>query len=197
MRETVTIVAPVHNEEQNISFFIERIQNVFLDLDFDYRIIFVDDGSSDNSFQDLERHCKNNLQLQTIKLSRNFGHQNAVSCGLQYAKGDCTIIIDTDLQDPPEVIPALLALWRKGYKNVYGVRRSRAGESSFKKITAKLFYRLLNKLTDFPIPLDTGDFRLIDKVIVNELNLMREEFRFLRGGAHVKRAAGRCRYHRL
>jgi len=180
-KKTLTVVAPVHNEVLNLETFTKRTTEVFSHLNYDLELIFVDDGSRDDSFKVLTDLSSINDCVTVIKLSRNFGHQNAVTCGLTFATGQAVVIIDADLQDPPELIPKLVEEWEAGYKNVYAVRKSRAGESQFKKNTAKMFYRFLNKISEYPIPLDTGDFRLIDKAIVAALNQMPEENRFLRG----------------
>jgi dolichol-phosphate mannosyltransferase len=180
-RKSISVVAPVHNEALNLVVFNERLTEVFANLEYELEMIFVDDGSRDESFAVLMELASKNPNLRAIKLTRNFGHQNAVSCGLAFATGCAVVIIDADLQDPPELIPRLIEEWKKGYKNVYAVRRSRAGESKFKEYTAKFFYRVLSKISDYPIPLDAGDFRLIDRQVVVALNQMPEENRFLRG----------------
>jgi dolichol-phosphate mannosyltransferase len=146
-----------------------------------FEIIFVNDGSRDNSFLELVKLSKEDARVKYINFSRNFGHQIAVTAGLDKTKGDAVVIIDGDLQDPPEVIPEMYAKHKEGFEVVYGQRLKRKGESFFKKITAKYFYRILKKITNVNIPVDTGDFRLIDRKIVNDLKNMPEQNKFLRG----------------
>ncbi len=144
-------------------------------------MILVDDGSQDGSTEQIRELAKNDKRVKPIIFARNFGHQIAVTAGLDYSRGDAVVIIDADLQDPPEVILDLIAKWREGYQVVYAVRGEREGESWFKTFTASFFYRLIQSITDVNIPLDTGDFRLMDRKVVDVLNSMHEKHRFLRG----------------
>lgn len=147
----------------------------------EWELLFIDDGSNDGSTDMIRRLAMDDTHVRPVIFARNFGHQIAVTAGLDYSRGDAVIIIDSDLQDPPEVIPDLIAKWREGFEVVYAVRAEREGETWFKLLTAKLFYRLIYKITDVDLPLDTGDFRLVDRKVVNVLNQMREHHRFLRG----------------
>lgn len=146
-----------------------------------FELILVDDGSTDGSFEIIEKLAKHDSRVTGIKLSRNFGHQNAVTCGLHRAKGSAVVIIDSDLQDPPRVIVDLVEKWNLGYKNVYAVRELRKGETRFKRLSAKVYYRFINLLSDHKIPNDTGDFRLIDRQLLDTFMNMKEENRYLRG----------------
>jgi dolichol-phosphate mannosyltransferase len=177
--QLITIVSPVHNEEENILEFTSRISDALKHEDWE--LILIDDGSTDKSHDLICEIAKNNPRVKPIKLSRNFGHQPAISCGIALAEGAAVVIMDSDLQDPPEVIPQFIEKWREGFDVVYGQRNSRKGESFFKKVTAKLFYRFLNSLSDTDLPLDTGDFRLLDKKVVEAVNSMTEKNRYLRG----------------
>jgi dolichol-phosphate mannosyltransferase len=177
----LSIVVPVLNEASNLQFFYERTVASLLNSDLNFEILFIDDGSTDNSFEVIDNLALSDERVVGYKLSRNFGHQNAVTCGLHISKGDAVVIIDADLQDPPELIPQLVSKWREGFKNVYCVREKRKSESYFKKITARIYYLLLAKISDYPIPINTGDFRLIDRQLLNALIEMKEENRFLRG----------------
>jgi polyisoprenyl-phosphate glycosyltransferase len=204
----LSVVIPCFNEAQVLPKTYERLAAVLDEAgETDREVIFVDDGSSDETFRLLCDLQKKHDDVRVLGLSRNFGHQMAVTAGLEEASGDATVIIDADLQDPPEVIGEMLAKWGEGFQVVYGVRDSRAGETRFKLLTAKLFYRLINRLSDTPIPSDTGDFRLLDRSVVDALMEMPERDRFLRGmvswigfrqcGVHYRReprAAGRSKY---
>lgn len=178
---TFSVIAPIFNEADSLPEFIARTNAVMKKLGESYEFIIVDDGSKDQSADVLQRHAARDKHIRPILFARNFGHQIAVTAGMDYARGLAVILIDADLQDPPEVIPELVANWRDGFEVVYAVRRQRKGESFFKKITASFFYRLINRITDIDIPLDTGDFRLLDRRVVDVLNNMREHHRFLRG----------------
>jgi dolichol-phosphate mannosyltransferase len=175
------VVAPVFNEADSLPEFIARTNAVMKKLGETWELIIVDDGSKDQTADILVRHAARDKHIRPILFARNFGHQIAVTAGMDYARGLAVILIDADLQDPPEVIPELVANWRDGFEVVYAVRRKRKGESFFKKISAAFFYRLINRITDIDIPLDTGDFRLMDRHVVDVLNGMREHHRFLRG----------------
>lgn len=176
-----SIVAPVWNEAESLPEFIARTTAVMKKLGETYELVLVDDGSKDHTPEIILQHALEDKHIRPVLFARNFGHQIAVTAGMDYARGQAVVLIDGDLQDPPEVIPELIANWRDGYEVVYAVRRKRKGESFFKKITASFFYRLINRITEIDIPLDTGDFRLMDRRVVDVLNQMREHHRFLRG----------------
>ncbi len=146
-----------------------------------WEIILIDDGSTDDSADLIRQHAAQDARVKPVIFARNFGHQIAVTAGLDYSQGDAVVIIDSDLQDPPEVILDLISKWKEGFQVVYAVRAEREGESWFKLFTASLFYRLITSITEVKIPLDAGDFRLLDRKVVNVLNQMRERHRFLRG----------------
>ena len=177
----ISIVVPLYNEEKNIRLMHARLVSSILKITSNFEIIYVNDGSNDNSFLELLKLSNEDERVKYINFSRNFGHQIAVTAGLDYSKGAAVVIIDGDLQDPPEVIPEMYALYKEGFEVVYGQRLIRKGESFLKKITAKYFYRILKKITNINIPVDTGDFRLIDRKIVNDLKNMPEQDKFLRG----------------
>jgi len=178
----VSIIIPCYNEEEIINETILRINATCDDLkDYRFELIFVDDGSQDRTLSILETTVQSRHQTRILSFSRNFGHQLAVTAGVDAANGSAVIIIDADLQDPPELIRDMLGQWRIGNDVVYGVRRTREGESAFKIASARQFYRLLNHLSDIPIPLDTGDFRLMDRKVVDVLKSMPERHRFVRG----------------
>jgi glycosyltransferase involved in cell wall biosynthesis len=177
----LSVVVPVYNEEKSIQLMYDRLVFSITGITTNFEIIFVNDGSKDNSISELVRLSYEDPRVKYIDFSRNFGHQIAVSAGLDFAKGAVVVIIDGDLQDPPEVIPEMYAKHKEGYEVVYGQRSKRKGDSFFKKITAKYFYRILKRITNVNIPLDTGDFRLIDRKIVNDLKNMPEQNKFLRG----------------
>lgn len=178
---TVSIVVPCYNEQEGIHACHERLTQVLAGLAESYEIIYVDDGSRDKTAEILHEIHAEDPHAVIVQLSRNFGHQPAVTAGLSASLGRAVVIIDADLQDPPELIPEMLALWRSGYKVVYGIRHTRAGETAFKLWTAKAFYRMINSLSDVEIPLDTGDFRLIDRIVVDVFLSMPERHRLLRG----------------
>ena len=177
----LSIVVPVYNEEKSIRLMYDRLLASITVISHNFEIIFVNDGSRDNSFLELVKLSKEDSRVKYINFSRNFGHQIAVTAGLDYSKGAAVVIIDGDLQDPPEVIPEMYAKHKEGFEVVYGQRLKRKGDNFFKKITAKYFYRILKKITSINIPLDTGDFRLIDQKIVKDLKNMPEQNKFLRG----------------
>ncbi len=176
-----SVVVPVYNEEEVINVTYKRLKDVMDGLDITYEIIFVNDGSRDRTRELAMEICKNDKNIKFIDFSRNFGHQTAITAGMDYASGDAVVVIDADLQDPPEVIPEMLEKWREGYDVVYGQRVKRQGETFFKKVTAKIFYRTLNRLTDVEIPVDTGDFRLIDRKVCEALKKVDEKNRYIRG----------------
>jgi len=178
---TLSVVIPIYNEEEIIQELYKRLKEAVSTITNDYELIFVNDGSKDQSFAQLLKLTKLDNNVFYINFSRNFGHQKAVTAGLDNCRGKAVVIIDGDLQDPPELIPALYKKHREGYEVVYARREERKGESFFKKITAKLFYRTLRKMTNIDIPVDTGDFRLIDRKVVDYLKKMPEQNKFLRG----------------
>ena len=180
-RPMYSVVAPIHNEEGNLPIFYERLTAVMEGLGEPYELVLVNDGSHDNSYRLLRDLHERDPRVVVIDFSRNFGHQIAISAGLDHARGDAVAIIDSDLQDPPEVIAELVARWRAGAEVVYAQRRSRLGETRFKLLTAAAFYRLIGRLTSIDIPRDTGDFRLLDRKVVDTLVRMREHHRFMRG----------------
>ena len=178
----ISVIVPCYNEEQVIVETNRQLLATLAGLEgFRFELVYVDDGSSDSTFELLREMHLADERVRVVRLSRNFGHQLAVSAGLEHVSGDAAIIIDADLQDPPEVIPEMVARWRDGYHVVYGMRTERAGETAFKLWTAKLFYRLINRLSKVQIPLDVGDFRLIDRRVIDVLLAMPERDRFLRG----------------
>lgn len=178
---TFSIVAPNFNESQTIPEFYRRVCATMDALGEPWELVWVDDGSTDDSADKIRLIATQDPRVRKVIFARNFGHQIAVTAGLDYSRGQAVIIMDSDLQDPPEVIPELIAKWREGFEVVYAIRTEREGETWFKLFTASLFYRLIYRITDVKIPLDTGDFRLLDRKVVNVLNQMRERHRFLRG----------------
>ena len=177
----ISVVIPVYNEEANIAALYDRLRSVLDAMSVSYELIFVNDGSRDRSLNLLLALAARDKHLVYIDLSRNFGHQVAVTAGLDAARGDAVVIIDADLQDPPELIPRLYDKLPDGYEVVYAKRRSRRGESLAKKLTARLFYRILTAITRISIPVDTGDFRIISRKVVEGLKRMPEQHKFLRG----------------
>ncbi len=179
---TFSVVVPVYNERENLPELYRRVRAVMESLGEPWELVPVDDGSTDGSTEYLrELRKKDPEHVRPVILARNFGHQLAVTAGLDYARGRAVILMDADLQDPPEVIPQLVEKWREGYDVVYAVRQRREGESWFKRATAALFYRFIRRITEVPIPVDTGDFRLMDRKVVDVLRRMRERHRFIRG----------------
>jgi len=180
-RPVFSVVAPVYNEEETLPVFYERMTAVMEGLGEPYELVLINDGSRDGSYRALCALRDDDPRVVVVDFSRNFGHQIAISAGLDYARGEAVIIIDSDLQDPPEVIPELAATWRRGAEVVYAQRRGRPGETRFKLLTAAAFYRLIRRLTSVDIPRDTGDFRLLDRKVVDTLVAMKEHHRFMRG----------------
>ncbi len=176
-----SIIAPIYNESQSLPELYRRVREVMDSTGEPWELILVDDGSTDGSTEIIRQFSASDKRVRPVIFARNFGHQLAVTAGLDYARGGAVVIIDADLQDPPEVILDLIAKWREGYEVVYAVRGEREGESWFKLATASLFYRIIYRITDVKIPLDTGDFRLLDRKVVDVLRQMRERHRFLRG----------------
>ena len=179
----VSVVIPMYYEEQVAEECYKRTSKVLKEISdkYSHEIIFVNDGSKDRTLSILEEIAKKDEHVKIISFSRNFGHQAAVTAGLKYVTGDAIVIIDADLQDPPELIPEMLKKWEEGYEVIYGKRKTREGESAFKLLTAKAFYSTLNKLSDVEIPKDTGDFRLVDRKVVDVINSLPEHNKFLRG----------------
>lgn len=180
-RPVLSVVAPVFNEEETVAAFVERVTDVLNQLDMSYELVLVNDGSRDRSLQVMRELQAHDRHIRIVDFSRNFGHQIAISAGLDYARGQAVVIIDSDLQDPPEVIDELVQKWRSGAEVVYAQRRNRSGETRFKLLTADAFYRLMRRITSVDIPHNTGDFRLLDRKVVNALIEMREHHRFMRG----------------
>lgn len=176
----ISVVCPIFNEEGNVPELVRRINEAVAPLGIPFEIILVNDGSLDRTLP-VARSLLRSYQLRVVNLSRNFGHQIAATAGIDVAKGEAVILMDGDLQDPPELIAQFIGKWREGYDVVYAIRRSRKGESAFKLSTAKLFYRVTRRLTNVSIPVDTGDFRLMSRRVVDALRQTREKHRFLRG----------------
>jgi dolichol-phosphate mannosyltransferase len=176
-----SIIAPIYNEIDNIPELYPRIRDVMDKTGEKWELIMVDDGSRDGSTDLIRDLHAQDPRIRPVIFARNFGHQIAVTAGLDYSRGEAVIIIDADLQDPPEVILEMIQKWREGYEVVFAVRSEREGETWFKEFTARTFYRIIYRITDVDIPLDTGDFRLLDRKVVEVMNQMRERHRFLRG----------------
>ncbi|MBK8026371.1 MAG: glycosyltransferase family 2 protein [Chloroflexi bacterium] len=176
-----SIVAPIYNEEGNIELLHQRIAEVMGSTGESWELIMVNDGSTDRSPELIDAAAARDKRIRILHFARNFGHQIAVTAGIDHAGGDAVVLIDADLQDPPEVILQMIEQWKAGFEVVYAVREHREGESWFKLMTAKLFYRVIYRITDVKIPLDTGDFRLMDRKVVDALKSMREHNRFIRG----------------
>ncbi len=181
MEPTFTVIVPVYNERDCLDELHLRMSKVMEQTGESWELILVDDGSSDGSTDMIRKLAKTDKHVRSVIFARNYGHQIAVTAGMDYSRGKAVVVIDADLQDPPEVIPELIAKWREGYEVVYAVRAEREGETWFKLKTASLFYRMIYKITDVKIPMDTGDFRLLDRKVVKVMNSMRERQRFLRG----------------
>jgi len=176
-----SIIIPIYNEEQNIERLHKRLSDVMSKITPDYELLFINDGSVDQSLVMILKLAQQDQRIKYINFSRNFGHQIAVTAGLDFVQGENVVIIDADLQDPPELIESMYKKKLEGYEVVYAKRRKRKGENFMKLFTAKLFYRILGKITSISIPVDTGDFRLIDKKIIEVLRQMPEQNKFLRG----------------
>ena len=179
----ISVVIPVYFEEEVVGECYTRTKRVLESLKskYEYEIIFVNDGSKDKTLDILEEISEEDNSVKVISFSRNFGHQAAVTAGLKYATGDAVVIMDADMQDPPEVIEQMISLWEQGNEVIYAKRKTRKGETKFKLLSATMFYRILNGLSDVDIPKDTGDFRLADKKVVEVINSMPEHNKFLRG----------------
>lgn len=180
-KPTYTIIAPIYNEIDNIQALYARVCEVMDSTGESWEFVMIDDGSSDGSTAAILELNKKDNKIVPVIFARNFGHQIAVTAGLDYSQGDAVVIIDADLQDPPEVILDLIQKWKEGYEVVYATRSKREGESWFKIFTASAFYRLIQRITDINLPTDTGDFRLLDRKVVDVMGGMREKHRFLRG----------------
>jgi len=199
MSVTYSIIAPIYNEIESLPLLHRRVTEVMESTGKPWELILVDDGSTDGSTEKIRELAAADKHIRPVIFARNFGHQIAITAGWDYARGDAVVIIDADLQDPPEVILDLAKKWQEGYEVVYAVRAEREGETWFKKFTASMFYRLIYRITDVKIPVDTGDFRLMDRKVVDVLKQMKERHRFPRGmsawvgfkqiGVEYKRAA--------
>ncbi|MCL4529245.1 MAG: glycosyltransferase family 2 protein [Chloroflexi bacterium] len=181
MKIVYSIIAPIYDEIDNLSELHRRITKVMDAAGQPWELVLVDDGSTDGSTEKIRELAKVDAHVRPVIFARNFGHQIAITAGWDYARGDAVVIIDADLQDPPEVILDLAEKWKEGYEVVYAVRGEREGESWFKKFTASMFYRIIYRITDVKIPVDTGDFRLMDRKVVDVLKQMPERHRFPRG----------------
>ena len=178
----ISLIVPMYYEERVVNECYKRLTEVLQKLEnYDYEIIFINDGSKDKTLELLEEIATKDNKIKILSFARNFGHQAAVTAGLKHVSGDAIVIIDADLQDPPEIIPDMLKFWEEGNQVIYGKRKTRKGESAFKLLTAKMFYNTLNALSDVEIPKDTGDFRLVDRQVVDVVNSFPEHNKFLRG----------------
>jgi polyisoprenyl-phosphate glycosyltransferase len=182
-RPLISVVSPVYQEERGIAEFNRRLANAVAPLEdtFDLEVVYVDDGSTDQSLELLRKIAADDDRITVVALSRNFGHQVALSAGVDHARGECVVVIDSDLQDPPEVIPEMVRRWQEGCKVVYGVRTNRSGETRFKLWTSNLYYGVLDRVSEVPLPRQAGDFRLLDRVVVDTLARMPERNRYVRG----------------
>lgn len=181
MEKLLSLVVPAFNEEEAMEQSFERTYRAMSSIGYPFEIIYIDDGSRDRTWEIISRLAREHEEVKALRFSRNFGHQLAVTAGMDEAKGDAVIIMDADLQDPPEVIADMVKAWEQGADIAYGKRMHRKGETAAKKFTAWCYYRLLNFMSAYPIPLDTGDFRLLDKAVADEFRVLREHNRFLRG----------------
>ena len=181
MKKLLSLVVPAFNEEEAMEQSFERTYRAMSSIGYPFEIIYIDDGSRDRTWEIISRLAREHEEVKALRFSRNFGHQLAVTAGMDEAKGDAVIIMDADLQDPPEVIADMVKAWEQGADIAYGKRMHRKGETAAKKFTAWCYYRLLNFMSAYPIPLDTGDFRLLDKAVADEFRVLREHNRFLRG----------------
>ncbi len=178
----ITILIPAYNEEESLPFLYEKLSSVASELsNYEWEFLFVNDGSKDNTLEQLQNLRINDKRVNYVDLSRNFGKEIAMLAGFDFATGDCMIILDADLQDPPELIPEMIKYWEEGYDDVYAKRRTREGESFMKKFTSKLYYAILQKMTSIPIQRDTGDFRLLDRKCIEALKQIRESQRYTKG----------------
>ncbi|MCI0876608.1 MAG: glycosyltransferase family 2 protein [Chloroflexi bacterium] len=201
-KPTFSVVGPVYDEVETLRDFYDRVRAAMEAIGEPWELVLVDDGSTDGTSEIIRDLAFDDIRVRPVLFSRNFGHQIAVTAGLDFSRGQAVVIIDTDLQDPPELISELVEKWRAGYEVVYAVRTEREGESWFKRATASAFYRVINRITEVEIPPDAGDFRLLDRKVVNALKTMREHHRFPRAmtawvgfrqiGIPYKRAARRA-----
>jgi dolichol-phosphate mannosyltransferase len=181
MKPVYSVIVPVFNETGCLEELHRRVSEVMEKTGESWELVLVDDGSTDGSTEMIHNFAQTDFHVRPVIFARNYGHQLAVTAGMDYSRGQAVIVIDADLQDPPEVMLDLIAKWREGYEVVYAVREEREGESGFKLFTASLFYKVIHKITDIKIPMNTGDFRLLDRKVVDVMNTMREHQRFLRG----------------
>lgn len=179
--QSLSIVIPCYNEQEVLPELSRRLTGVLSELHIPYEIVLVDDGSKDATWSMMQACQMQDLHFKVVRLSRNYGHQTALTCGLDQARGEVVVVMDADLQDPPELLQEMLEKWRQGYDVVYGKRRERRGESVSKRFFAFAFYRVFKRVTGFELPQDTGDFRLMDRRAVNALQALRERHRFIRG----------------
>ena len=181
MKPIYSVVIPVYNEEEVIPEAYRRLNTVMRSMETPYELIFVNDGSRDQTAQIVADIVRIDPHVRLINFARNFGHMPAITAGMEYAQGEAIIIIDADMQDPPEVLPDMAALWQAGYDVVYGKRKERKGESFFKQWTAKAFYRFINSMVPIDLPIDTGEFRLMDRKVCDAVNRLGEKHRYMRG----------------
>lgn len=181
-KKLVTILVPAYNEEEVLNMLYDRLKSLMdSNTNYDFEVLLVNDGSKDNTLKVIQDLRKNDKRICYLNLSRNYGKETAMIAGLDYCKGDCVVIIDADLQDPPELIPEMLKYWEEGYDDVYAKRKSRKGESFLKKFTSKMYYKTLQNVTKIEIQKDTGDFRLLDRRCVEALKQLRESERYTKG----------------
>ena len=181
MKPEFSVVVPAYNEEEVIEESYKRLTAVMEKLGEPYELIFIDDGSRDKTAEKLARICESDTNVKLMRFSRNFGHMPAITAGMDYARGNAIMIIDADLQDPPELFPEMIEKWREGYQVVYGKRAKREGESAFKKLSAGIYYRFLRRMTEVDVPVDTGEFRLIDRKVCDAMKRIKEKNRYMRG----------------
>ena len=181
MKPEFSVIIPAYNEQEVIEESYKRLTAVMRQIDEPYELLFIDDGSRDNTANILSKICKNDLNVKLLRFSRNFGHMPAITAGMDYARGAAILVIDADLQDPPELFPKMIEKWREGYDVVYGKRAERKGETAFKKLTAGLYYRFLRRMTNVDLPVDTGEFRLIDRKVCDAIKRIKEKNRYIRG----------------
>ncbi len=181
-RKKISLLIPVYNEQEVLRHLYERLNKLAGEVPhYDFEFLFINDGSRDNTLEMIKKYAETDARIAYVNLSRNFGKETAMIAGLDHVTGDATVIIDADLQDPPELVPRMITYWEEGYDDVYAKRKSRAGESWFKKITSEVFYKVLQKSTSIPIQQDTGDFRLLSKRCVEALTQFRESQRYTKG----------------